>query len=89
MTPIEATHVASTADRLFFERNPGRQFRVRPAFENEPPIASDGSARQHYVVVRQIAPGLRIRTGFYATRLVRDCEATARAMCTELVGDAE
>jgi hypothetical protein len=62
---------ASERDRRFFERNPDRQHRVRPAhpaeFEQvglpEPP---DDSPFKAYIAVKQIEPGVRIRKPLYA-----------------------
>jgi hypothetical protein len=61
----------SDSDRRFFKCRPGRRFRLRRAFPAERQIAgSFGGApppgRVDFVVVEQLAPGVRTRVGFRA-----------------------
>jgi hypothetical protein len=65
---VDRVEQMTKADRLFFERFPARQYRVRLAspaeieerriLENLPPIP-DGS--RFFIAVRQIAPCIRMR----------------------------
>jgi hypothetical protein len=65
---------ASDSDRRFFKRRPSRRFRLRRAFSGERRMAAlAGSALQplqpgcrDFVIIEQIAPGVRIRVGFAA-----------------------
>ena len=69
---------ANKLDRAWFERHPERAHRVRrlvpgePLCEDTPPPMAALTA---YVVVKQIAPGLRVRAAFRGTRRPCDCEA--------------
>jgi hypothetical protein len=61
----------SNSDRRFFKCRPGRRFRLRRAFPGERRIAACfGGApppgRADFVVVEQLAPGVRTRVGFRA-----------------------
>ena len=59
-------------DRVWFERNPDRDYRWRPAYPNE----FGGVATR--VVVRQFAPGVRVRKGIKASLPADAPEAVAR-----------
>src|SRR4051794_586304 len=68
---------AREADRAWFERHPGRQFRARAYIDGEPlpgnpaiPIAffngtDSGSGEVNLTIVRQVYPGYRLRQFFW------------------------
>jgi hypothetical protein len=80
------------ADRRFFERRPGRRFRVRRVYPNESKLAelcgfnsSPPAGAAMFVAIEQIAPGLRIRLAFCAPPdMETDLpdEAAGRIYCT-------
>lgn len=61
---------ASEADRRWFENRPGREYRFRPVRRGE---GFDGLGGD-WVIVRQVAPGLRLR------RVVRFPGGTSRKL---------
>jgi hypothetical protein len=77
------------ADRRYFERFPHRQHRLRLAsqaeIEQTKVIGQDmwlPSDRQHYVVIRNVAPGMRLRHSIVGPRDAETdvSEAEARAL---------
>jgi hypothetical protein len=60
---------AGNADQVWFEKHPARSHRLRPLLPNE--FAGDAAkltpppGHELQVLVRQIEPGMRIRSGFY------------------------
>lgn len=67
-TPGSPMSVASEDDRLWFEKNPKRRFRLRLAVDGEwaaPPPTLPVGARL-YSAVHQVAPGARMRRPVWA-----------------------
>jgi hypothetical protein len=62
VSPTDALARASECDRMWFEQNPGRQYRIRRALFGEQPLDPDMIG---FVAVRQIRLGARARIGFY------------------------
>ena len=65
----------SELDRVWFLRHPDRAHRVRRLIQGEPPV--DIAPLPAYVVVKQVAPGLRMKAAFYGTHEPCDCEDCA------------
>ncbi len=53
----QVVECSSRHDSIWFAKRPGKQFRFRPARRGEIPGASTGD----WIVVRQLAPGARVR----------------------------
>jgi hypothetical protein len=64
-------------DRRWFEANPTRSHRLRPAFDGETVL---GSPATSCIAVRQLEPGRRQRLGFEPTEPVPDIEEIAHAL---------
>jgi hypothetical protein len=68
--PGKAKPAFSEDDRRWFADNPGRSYRVRPIDPAEIPdqhlMAARPAGWRHFVVVRQVRPGHRIRLAFAA-----------------------
>jgi hypothetical protein len=63
----DAMDAASEGDRIWFEERPHRRFRIRPHIAGEWPYGSLGEQLpgwRWFTVVRQIAPGVRLRRPF-------------------------
>ena len=54
-----------TQDRIWFEQNPGRQYRIRRTLFGEMTLDADMIG---FAVIRQFRPGVRCRIGFYLWR---------------------
>jgi hypothetical protein len=63
--------LAKTLDREWFRSHPLRSHRLRPAIPGEVPSVSAES----YIVVRQVAPGVRMRGSFTPTGPLPEGEA--------------
>ncbi len=53
---------ARDCDRLWFQQNPGRNYRIRKSLFGEQPLHPDMIG---FMVIRQLSPGSRIRIRFY------------------------
>jgi hypothetical protein len=71
---------ASELDRLFFERNPKRSYRLRPARAGEVPGLTIPPQGWAYVAVRQIQPGVRVRIPVHLPDFPNDREDLAKAI---------
>jgi hypothetical protein len=54
-------------DQRYFLEHPGRRFRLRSLAPDEPTIPCPPGC-DRFVLVEQLAPGVRFRAGFYASR---------------------
>lgn len=77
---------ARDCDRLWFQQNPGRNYRIRKSLFGEQPLHPDMIG---FIVVRQIFPGCRRRIGFYSSvaPVGEASEAIARGWWLALVGE--
>jgi hypothetical protein len=81
---IAATDAACESDRLWFDNNPGRRFRLRPLVPNEiPGLNVLGDTR---VCVWRVRAGLRARLPFHANGVLSNTDATGAEIVRELVG---
>jgi hypothetical protein len=99
----EVDRTACNSDRQYFVDHPQRQFRLRPAWPAEISIEEllNGPARlgsRHYILVKQIARGVRMRAHVTALgELDAPDEAACRALwdrcyvgnCAERVAEIE
>ncbi len=69
---LGAHELASANDRIWFEGNPDRNYRVRRAFMGECQLHPDMLA---FIAIRQMAPGARIRAGFFRPGPTPETEA--------------
>ena len=82
----EVDRTASNSDRQYFGDNPQRQFRLRPAWPAEISIEEllNGPARlgsRHYILVKQVAPGIRMRAHI---AVLDELDAPDEAACRTL-----
>lgn len=85
---------ASERDRIFFERNPDRQYRIRPAHPAELeqvglPEPPDDSPIKACIVVKNVEPGVRIRRPVYAIIRHAVGEDEARSVFESVFGQFE
>jgi hypothetical protein len=80
MNHEQATDQASESDRVFFEKNAQRNYRLRPALANELPGLHTPRCGWMWVVVRQIRPGVRMRLAIHVPDVVQDDEALAASI---------
>ena len=73
---VAAAERASELDRVWFLQHPDRAHRVRRLIKGEL-LGEIASSLPAYVVVKQVAPGLRMKAAFYGTREPCDCEDCA------------
>jgi hypothetical protein len=78
-------HPWKTDDREWFEQNPSRSHRARPPFPGKADKQGLAAPTGHALIllVRQVEPGRRIKTGFYLNAdlpPLPDDEATAHAL---------
>jgi hypothetical protein len=66
---------ASELDRAWFERHPGRAYRIRPEIAGEHLDAVCPRDRLAMTLVKQVRPGLRMRAPLWATRRPCSCDA--------------
>jgi hypothetical protein len=60
----ESCGAASDDDRVWFERHPARNFRLRAPIADEVKLCPAAPPRRQKVLVRQIKPGFRVRIPF-------------------------
>jgi len=61
---LEAVERARKADTAWFAANPNRSHHLRPALAYEIPLLTPDLAAEAWFVVRQVAPGKRVKTVF-------------------------
>lgn len=80
---------APEMDAEWFAARPHRQYRVRPYVEGELPMAPPGGdGLRPFVVVAQIAPGVRVRGGFLAAGEPGQSEEAGRHFAAQIFGAA-
>ena len=84
----DAADRASESDRRFFEANPNRTYRVRPAHDGEMPEMEAPGSGWICIAVRQLAPGVRVRICFIAPTLPFDTEELGAAVFARRFGHA-
>jgi hypothetical protein len=76
-----ATSAASHSDRVWFAQSPHRSHRLRPAMSDELfALGVPDNAMTVWIVVRQIAPGVRVRFAFTPPSAPPDAETVAHAL---------
>lgn len=80
---VAATDAACEGDRLWFDENPDRRFRVRPSTPDEFPGIDLGDTR---VCVWRVRAGLRVRLPFHANGVLSDNDATGAEIVREVLG---
>jgi glutathione S-transferase len=82
----EAIKLASESDRLFFEANPDRHFRLRPARDGAFLEARAASRRWLFVAVAEWQPGVRARAPFFTSVVLSDSEAIGPSIFSQMGG---
>jgi hypothetical protein len=77
---MEAVDHARAADAAWFEGHPRRSHRLRPAVPHELPGLTTDMAAGSWFVVRQVAPGVRIKMIFTPPAPPPDSEEIGHAM---------
>ena len=71
---------ASDLDRAWFERHPGRAYRIRPEIAGEHLEAVCPPGRLALTLVKQVRPGLRMRAPLWTKRRPCSCDACLDAL---------
>ena len=80
---------ATEMDAEWFATRPHRQYRVRPLVAGELPVPPPvGDGLRPFVVVAQIAPGVRVRGAFLAAGEPGQSEAAGRHFAAQIFGGA-
>jgi hypothetical protein len=82
----EAVDHARAADAAWFEAHPRRSHRLRPGIPHELPRLTADMAAGSWFVVRQVAPGMRIKAIFTPPGPPPDVEEIGHAMF-DLIGE--